>query len=233
MGNSIKDKTKKVYHLWSKSYDKEDNPALFAERNFAIDILKLNEKDIVLDYGCGTGRNIDKILKLTGNVHGIDISEDMLAIARKKYSNIELKLIRSQNKIPFDKNFFTKILCSFVISHIRNIDILFKEFNRVLVDGGKLVISTIHPEANFAKYKLKPGDRFELMKYDINIQHSFEELNKALINSGFEIEEKKTIKINNDMEHYYIKESFAQIVNTPFLLIFSVKKVSAPRINHS
>ncbi|MBD3203425.1 methyltransferase domain-containing protein [Candidatus Woesearchaeota archaeon] len=226
MENKFDKNVKKVYAHWSKSYDNEDNPALFAEKNFAIDMLSLNEKDIVLDYGCGTGRNIDRILKFTKKVHGIDISENMLSIARKKFSNVDLKSPKNKNKIPFDNTFFTKILCSFVISHIKNIDILFKEFNRVLVDEGKLVISTIHPEANFSKYRLKPGDRFELMSYDINIQHTFAELKKSLINLGFEVEEKMTIKITNDMEHYYPKESFAQIVNMPFLLILGAKKCS-------
>ena len=48
MINNFQDKVKKVYDLWSNKYDKEDNPAWFGEKNFAIDMLQLNEKEIMV-----------------------------------------------------------------------------------------------------------------------------------------------------------------------------------------
>lgn len=46
------------------------------------------ENPRVLEIGCAQGRDVAEILKYTNSYRGIDISSEMLALARKKYSDI-------------------------------------------------------------------------------------------------------------------------------------------------
>ena len=99
---------------------------------------KLQEKQNVLDLGCGVGN----FLKLgNGNIVGIDSNHESLKES-KKYSN---KLVNgSILQLPFSNDSFDGINCSHVIEHLFPDDAyrLLQEMNRILKVGGTLVIST-------------------------------------------------------------------------------------------
>ena len=60
--------------------------------------LDLKTGDCVLEVGCGTGRNLSRLVEAVGNsgqVYGVDLSEGMLAqakalTARHKWQNVKL-----------------------------------------------------------------------------------------------------------------------------------------------
>ncbi len=218
-------KIAEVYDAWAPTYDTETNPALIAEGNRSIDALELNEEDVVLEVGCGTGRNLKKMVKKTKNIHGIDISEEMINVAKTALPDVDFKEGDIETGLPYCEKTFDKVLCSFVISHIKNIDSLFSEIGRVLKKNGLLVITTIHPAADFSKFEPKEK-RFHLMKHDINLQHNLEEITKACEISGLKICEVKEIPIFEGLRQYYTEESFKKIRGTPFLVIIKAKKNS-------
>ena len=129
----------------------------------------------------------------------------------------------AKQTLPQDR-FQQEYMASFQKTH----GLVFKEFSRVMKLNGLIVITTIHPDADFSQYKLVHRERFELMRYNINLQHPFWEIKKNLEESGFSIQEKKEILITREMEKYYTAESFQRIINSPFLLILSAKKIVVP-----
>ena len=83
--------TKKYFNNISKDWaDKYNYSANFKQRFNEFNLL-LNKyaKDCssVLDYGCGTGNLTELLTKYCSNVTASDLSEEMLAITKKRFEN--------------------------------------------------------------------------------------------------------------------------------------------------
>lgn len=100
----------------------------------------------VLDVACGTGDftiAIAKSLSPSGEVTGIDISEEMMRVGRKKIAEAGLsaELISGDcEALPFDDNTFDRISVGFGVRNFEHIDVGLSQMLRVLKPGGRLVI---------------------------------------------------------------------------------------------
>ena len=85
----------------------------------AIKDIDVGPADLILDLGCGTGRNALLMADdlISGNITGMDVSPDMEKQFRKKAEKEpKLKFIRNRIDQPFDLGKqFDKVLISFVI----------------------------------------------------------------------------------------------------------------------
>lgn len=114
----------------------------------------------VLDLGCGSGRNF---IKIKGVIYGVDFSQKMLDLAKKKAEKIEanVTLIKSQAyKLEFKDNYFDKAL---FIATLHCIDTKLKrkkavkELFRVLKPRGKAIISVWNKDSK--RWKNKPREK--------------------------------------------------------------------------
>jgi len=115
-------------------------------RKKALRELKDNNPRSILDVATGTA---DLAIMAQKYLHpdkitGIDISEGMLELGRKKIAaagitNIEL-LKGDSEKINFPDNSFDAITVSFGVRNFEHLSIGLTEMNRVLKPGGKLVV---------------------------------------------------------------------------------------------
>jgi ubiquinone/menaquinone biosynthesis C-methylase UbiE len=108
---------------WNYVRDEELKPAL--------KILSKYDHIKILDVGGGNGYQAKKISDLGYSIKSIDISSH-----EKMYFNVE-KIDVTQ--LPFPDKSFNVILTSLVLQHIENLDLGFKEMNRVLSDDGILI----------------------------------------------------------------------------------------------
>jgi len=94
-----------------------------------------------LDIGCGDGKLAENFAHRAGfsQIYGIDNDKECIRQAEKR--GINAKYIDATEKLPFEDNFFDAVLCSQVVEHLDNVDILLEEIQRVLKPGGKLMIS--------------------------------------------------------------------------------------------
>lgn len=132
------------YKIWSKTYDKEQNILIKVEEPLVKSILKKFTPGAALDAACGTGRYSSFLYSLGHNVTGIDISPEMLTLAKKKNKNVNF-ILGDLNKLPFDNEVFDLVVCGLAIHQVTNIDKVIKEFTRVVRPGGHIVISSVHP----------------------------------------------------------------------------------------
>ncbi|SHI20241.1 class I SAM-dependent methyltransferase [Sporanaerobacter acetigenes] len=129
------------YNKISKQYDdvREADVELI---NKFLEEITFDEETKILDFGCGTGNYTDKIKRLTNaDVYGIEPSDGMRKKAITKNNKIIYKKGNHEN-ISFPDNFFNFIYMTDVIHHIPDIDVMFKEFKRILKKGGKICIET-------------------------------------------------------------------------------------------
>ncbi len=109
-------------------------------KKIAIKRLIINDNMRILDECTGTGDIANYISKnnKTLNIIGIDFSENMIEIARKKHPKITF-LQEDCTKLPFQNNSFDIITMSFGLRNIENYKQAIKESFRVLEDNGQLM----------------------------------------------------------------------------------------------
>ena len=125
---------KQFGNLYSQYYD-----LLYRDKDYAGEveyIIKLikensNETKTLLDMGCGTGKHAELLCNNGYIVHGIDLSEDMLEIAKNRriYKDDRLFFSRSNiQELKLNKKFDVVVSLFHVMSYQNSNDQLIKAF---------------------------------------------------------------------------------------------------------
>jgi ubiquinone/menaquinone biosynthesis C-methylase UbiE len=95
----------------------------------------------VLEIGCGTGLFTREILKKPVQLTAIDISPELVEIARKSCldSNVEF-IVDNAYQMSFDNHSFDAVIGSSVLHHLE-VDRALEEIYRVLKPGGHMVFT--------------------------------------------------------------------------------------------
>ena len=136
----------------------------------------------VLDAGCGSGRDT-RIIKDKGfEVKGSDLSEGLLAVAKRTNPDIEF-LTADIRKIPADDTSFDAIWSNAVLHHLQKGQMhdAIAEFNRLLVPGGILCVRTKQGEGNLETHESSVSNE----KRDFTLL-SADDLDSMLRQGGFE-----------------------------------------------
>lgn len=138
------------YDLWSSAYDSTPNPVVAMDARHTMQLLAPQKSELILDAGCGTGRNIGELVRAGSLPIGIDFSQGMLEVARDKYSDMPLLLCDLEQTLPFTSSSFDAVLCALIGEHLSALGGVMHEFYRVLKPCGRLVFSVYHPEMSAA-----------------------------------------------------------------------------------
>lgn len=125
---------------WDKRADSYDNLKWVKNKGYLSELmnyLQLEKTDKVLEVGCGTAVILDFIKGDVAKVYGIDSSPTML---QKVSKDIDTRVATADN-LPFEDNFFDKVIIRMVLHHIEteNLDKVIGECKRVLKPGGILL----------------------------------------------------------------------------------------------
>ena len=145
------DRARKETKFWSDVAPSYDSwvEAAFEDQYIAFKdhiAQAVGPQDRVLEVGSGTGNISLHIASHAGSVVGVDISPEMVEVAREKAAERDLGNVRFQvgdaYDLPFEDGSFDKVVCVNVLQTMRSPERAVREGLRVLGDGGEMISIT-------------------------------------------------------------------------------------------
>jgi len=133
-------KTKEDYNLIAEDFSRT-RWNIWSEFNVFRDFIR--EGDKILDVGCGNGRLLELLKDKKINYTGVDVSEKLIEVAKKRYPQNNF-LVADNLNLPFSDNNFDKVFSIAVLHTIPSQDLRKKatsELKRVLKTGGFLIVT--------------------------------------------------------------------------------------------
>ncbi len=147
----------KMFDAISGTYDRTNRIiSLGQDRRWRTKMARMVPKGAlrILDCATGTGDQLLALLQHNPQINhacGIDLSEEMLKIARQKNAHIEWRHA-SCSALPFSDGAFDCVTISFGVRNIEHLEKALHEFFRVLKPGGRLLIlETSLPQNAFVR----------------------------------------------------------------------------------
>jgi arsenite methyltransferase len=120
-------------------------PDVVAQRARILEALAVQAGERVADLGTGPGllaKDIAQQAGPKGIVEGIDFSESMVALARRRCGTLPTVSLRIGNvdALPYDDASFDAAVCAQVYEYVPDTERALRELRRVLKPGGRAVI---------------------------------------------------------------------------------------------
>ena len=126
--------------LWERLPAELDPPSF--ERRLRFLLGKVRAGDRALDVGCGVGEFTAAMATAGADAIGVDVAEAALRRARSRHPGVEFRLVPFDGPLPFEDGSFELVWASEVIEHVADTARWLSEIRRVLVPGGRLLVTT-------------------------------------------------------------------------------------------
>jgi SAM-dependent methyltransferase len=114
-----------------------------------------------LELGCGTGVFLERVAHSGAQIHGLDVSEDLLEKARARTAGLSNVVVERGNAeaSPYPAGHFDAVYGSSILHHLE-LDAALAEAHRVLRPGGRVVFA----EPNILNFQVLLMFRFRPLK---------------------------------------------------------------------
>ncbi|MFO7962668.1 MAG: class I SAM-dependent methyltransferase [Desulfobacterales bacterium] len=163
-------------------------------RKMAVDELRLDRGQTVVEIGCGTGLNFSLLegkIGSNGKIIGIDLTKEMLEQARKRTIKEDLDNIDLVHTDAAEYEFpqgVNGIISTFAISLVPQYDTVIQKGSDVLVAGGRFVVLDLKKPGKWPMWLVKAGAAVTRpfgVTLDITDRHPWESINKYFKNFNY------------------------------------------------
>jgi ubiquinone/menaquinone biosynthesis C-methylase UbiE len=105
-----------------------------------LDSVAVRPGDRLLDIATGPGYAAARAAECGGSVVGIDIAEEMVALACRLHPALDFRIANAE-ALPFPNDSFDAVVGNFAMLHLARPESAAAEFFRVLVPGGRLALT--------------------------------------------------------------------------------------------
>jgi ubiquinone/menaquinone biosynthesis C-methylase UbiE len=139
------EQSRQAYNKIAKDYNNTfDGQFTRSFKDELVSNVILHQNDAVLDVACGTGELLNRLYnKCPIQGAGVDISEEMIRVAKSMYSKFDF-YVSGCVPLPFDDNTFDVLTVSASFHHFPEPEKFALEAKRVLKYGGKLYIAEVY-----------------------------------------------------------------------------------------
>lgn len=124
------------------------------QKKMILELAEPHSREWVLDLGCGTGNYSIELSSLGCQVTGVDISEAMLAEAKRKADKLNLDIEWKKTDVaclPFPKETFDLVLSVTALEFVPDPRGVLLEAMRVLKPGGRLVVGVLSSDSSWGE----------------------------------------------------------------------------------
>lgn len=194
------------------------------KKNFLDGISK--KKINILDIGSGTGKHANYFHEEGYKVTGIDNSDYMVKLSKKKYPKINFKHGSSLNSNLFPANSFTHITCYyFTIYYMKDLQTFLKNIYFWLKPKGIFAVHIVNKDKFDPLLDLSsPFPAFSLQKYSKKrVTKSTVHFNNFVYTANFDLPKKDNTAIFTEIFNFKNKKKVRK--NTHKLYMFNIKKI--------
>ena len=132
------------YAAWSVTYDQPTNPLIGLEQPIVRSLIDAIPAGRALDAACGTGRHTEYLCARGFDTVGVDLTPEMLALAREKAPSARF-VAGDLLSLDFSDETFDLAICALALEHCSDLLACTKELARVVRSGGAIIVSEFHP----------------------------------------------------------------------------------------
>ena len=217
-----------LYKAWAPLYDESVSIGIpyKVEEGVLIDIVNPKPGERILDVGCGTGRTIEKLISSGAEITGIDLSEEMLGIAKKKFPRISFINANIEDPLPFPDGSFHKIISSLTFQFIADIREPLGELYRVLKPRGMLVVTDFLAGAplDWSLIEYNREKKFKGSVGSVSTFRTLVEYVELLTHPGFEIVGLVPLRIRENCKEVLTETSWNKVHGNWASVLFALRK---------
>jgi len=136
-----------AYSAWAATYDTDRNLTRDLDAEVTRQRLGTQPLSVIVEAGCGTGKNTGYFSQLADEVHALDFSHGMLDVARRRVTapNVHFHQADLSGDWPCPANGANLVSFNLVLEHIQDLAGVMRQACKALRPGGRIFISELHP----------------------------------------------------------------------------------------
>lgn len=168
-----------AYSAWAASYDSDRNLTRDLDAEVTRRTLGYDRIPVVVEAGCGTGKNTHYFSLVADHVHALDFSEGMLAVARDRVAspNVVFQQADLCSDWPCPAQSAHLVSFNLVLEHVEFLAPAFRKATNCLTPGGTVFISELHPfkqyQSSQARFLDATGQEIKVQAYTHNVSDFF------------------------------------------------------------
>lgn len=197
----------------------------------------INPGNVVVDLGSGAGNDVFVARALVGDsgkVIGIDMTEDMIAKARKNneklgYTNIEFYLGEIE-AMPLENETADVVVSNCVLNLVPNKQKAFEEIYRITKNGGHFCVSDIVIKGELPASLQKSAEMYAGCVAGAVQQEEYLEIIKSAGFTNIEIKKTKVIELPDEILRQFLTEEEVESLHKSKTGIFSITVVAEKQV---